>query len=32
MRWLSGGLSIDHARGLMREAVEVELVGLRQQP
>ncbi|MGW8765637.1 TetR/AcrR family transcriptional regulator [Streptomyces sp. NPDC055815] len=25
MRWLSGGLTIDHARTLMREAVEVEL-------
>ncbi|MER5207236.1 TetR/AcrR family transcriptional regulator [Streptomyces sp. NPDC002825] len=28
MRWLSGGLTIDHARTLMREAVEVELTGL----
>ncbi|MFC9592140.1 TetR/AcrR family transcriptional regulator [Streptomyces sp. NPDC056944] len=28
MRWLSGGLAIDHARALMREAVEVELTGL----
>ncbi|MER7951700.1 TetR/AcrR family transcriptional regulator [Streptomyces sp. NPDC096079] len=25
MRWLSGGLAIDHARTLMREAVEAEL-------
>ncbi|MEU2236476.1 TetR/AcrR family transcriptional regulator [Streptomyces vietnamensis] len=30
MRWLSGGLAIDHARTLMREAVEVELHRLRQ--
>ncbi|WP_086829073.1 TetR/AcrR family transcriptional regulator [Streptomyces sp. NRRL B-24572] len=30
MRWLSGGLAIDHARTLMREAVEVELYRLRQ--
>ena len=25
MRWLSGGLAIDHARTLVSEAVEVEL-------
>ncbi|MDT9687207.1 helix-turn-helix domain-containing protein [Streptomyces sp. P9(2023)] len=30
MRWLSGGLAIDHARTLMSEAVEVELARLRQ--
>ncbi|MER7000299.1 TetR/AcrR family transcriptional regulator [Streptomyces sp. NPDC000410] len=30
MRWLSGGLAIDHARTLMREAIEVELTRLRQ--
>ncbi|AJF67972.1 TetR/AcrR family transcriptional regulator [Streptomyces vietnamensis] len=30
MRWLSGGLTIDHARTLMQEAVEVELHRLRQ--
>ncbi|MEW1699211.1 helix-turn-helix domain-containing protein [Streptomyces sp. NPDC091278] len=29
MRWLSGGLAIDHARTLLREAVEVELAALR---
>ncbi|CAM5319728.1 putative transcriptional regulator, TetR family protein [Streptomyces tanashiensis] len=28
MRWLSGGLAIDHARTLLREAVEVELARL----
>ncbi|MFF8381443.1 TetR/AcrR family transcriptional regulator [Streptomyces sp. NPDC015661] len=28
MRWLSGGLTIDHARTLMREAVDVELTRL----
>ncbi|MFE1902329.1 TetR/AcrR family transcriptional regulator [Streptomyces gardneri] len=30
MRWLSGGLTIDHARTLMADAVEVELARLRQ--
>ncbi|WP_406065134.1 TetR/AcrR family transcriptional regulator [Streptomyces sp. NBC_01077] len=30
MRWLSGGLAIDHARTLLREAVDVELASLRQ--
>ncbi|ALO11802.1 HTH-type transcriptional regulator BetI [Streptomyces venezuelae] len=30
MRWLSGGLPIDHARTLMADAVEVELARLRQ--
>ncbi|WP_314622028.1 TetR/AcrR family transcriptional regulator [Streptomyces stackebrandtii] len=30
MRWLSGGLAIDHARTLLSEAVEVELSWLRQ--
>ncbi|MEU7070188.1 TetR/AcrR family transcriptional regulator [Streptomyces narbonensis] len=30
MRWLSGGITIDHARTLMAEAVEVELARLRQ--
>jgi AcrR family transcriptional regulator len=30
MRWLSGGLAIDHARTLMSEAIEVELARLRQ--
>lgn len=30
MRWLSGGLAIDHARSLMAEAVEVELARLRR--
>ncbi|MGW0881504.1 TetR/AcrR family transcriptional regulator [Streptomyces sp. NPDC002671] len=30
MRWLSGGLAIDHARTLMAEAIEVELARLRQ--
>ncbi|MFH9726495.1 TetR/AcrR family transcriptional regulator [Streptomyces sp. NPDC017254] len=30
MRWLSGGLAIDHARALMSEAVEVELARLRE--
>ncbi|MFI6421848.1 TetR/AcrR family transcriptional regulator [Streptomyces sp. NPDC050842] len=30
MRWLSGGLGIDHARGLMAQAVEVELDRLPQ--
>ncbi|MEE1815523.1 TetR/AcrR family transcriptional regulator [Streptomyces sp. SP18ES09] len=28
MRWLSGGLAIDHARVLMREAIEAELTRL----
>ncbi|MFJ3901667.1 TetR/AcrR family transcriptional regulator [Streptomyces sp. NPDC090025] len=28
MRWLSGGLDITHARGLLSDAVEVELAGL----
>ncbi|MFD8209328.1 TetR/AcrR family transcriptional regulator [Streptomyces sp. NPDC059695] len=28
MRWLSGGLAIDHARTLMREAIEAELTRL----
>ncbi|MGW6394195.1 TetR/AcrR family transcriptional regulator [Streptomyces sp. NPDC055103] len=32
MRWLSGGLTIDHARTLMAEAVETELARLRQEP
>ncbi|MFD0147652.1 MULTISPECIES: TetR/AcrR family transcriptional regulator [unclassified Streptomyces] len=31
MRWLSGGLAIDHARTLMAEAVEVELTRLGQR-
>ncbi|MFJ5550087.1 TetR/AcrR family transcriptional regulator [Streptomyces sp. NPDC093225] len=31
MRWLSGGLALDHARTLMAEAVEVELARLRQR-
>ncbi|WP_329620507.1 TetR/AcrR family transcriptional regulator [Streptomyces sp. NBC_01255] len=30
MRWLSGGLAIDHARSLMAQAVEVELDRLPQ--
>ncbi|ROQ70299.1 TetR family transcriptional regulator [Streptomyces sp. 840.1] len=30
MRWLSGGLRIDHARDLMHDAVEAELGQLRQ--
>ncbi|MER5966034.1 TetR/AcrR family transcriptional regulator [Streptomyces sp. NPDC002057] len=30
MRWLSGGLAVDHARTLLREAVDVELAALRQ--
>ncbi|GHF99043.1 MULTISPECIES: TetR/AcrR family transcriptional regulator [Streptomyces] len=30
MRWLSGGLAIEHARDLLREAVEVELTALRK--
>lgn len=30
MRWLSGGLAIEHARALLREAVEVELTALRK--
>ncbi|MFD8639445.1 TetR/AcrR family transcriptional regulator [Streptomyces zaomyceticus] len=30
MRWLSGGLAIEHARDLLREAVEVELTSLRK--
>ncbi|APE25709.1 MULTISPECIES: TetR/AcrR family transcriptional regulator [Streptomyces] len=30
MRWLSGGLAIEHARSLLREAVDVELAALRQ--
>ncbi|MFD2010337.1 TetR/AcrR family transcriptional regulator [Streptomyces narbonensis] len=30
MRWLSGGITIDHARTLMAEAVEVELARLRR--
>ncbi|MEU2077659.1 TetR/AcrR family transcriptional regulator [Streptomyces sp. NPDC057020] len=28
MRWLSGGIGIDHARTLLREAVDVELTSL----
>ncbi|MFB6622979.1 TetR/AcrR family transcriptional regulator [Streptomyces sp. NPDC056374] len=28
MRWLSGGIGIDHARTLLREAVDVELASL----
>ena len=32
MRWLSGGLAIDHARTLMADAVEAELARLRQEP
>jgi AcrR family transcriptional regulator len=31
MRWLSGGLRIDHARALMQGAIEAELARLRQQ-
>lgn len=31
MRWLSGGLRIDHARALMAGAVEAELAGLDQR-
>ncbi|MFF0431531.1 TetR/AcrR family transcriptional regulator [Streptomyces sp. NPDC004327] len=31
MRWLSGGLAVDHARTLMAEAIEVELARLRQR-
>ncbi|WP_328940758.1 TetR/AcrR family transcriptional regulator [Streptomyces sp. NBC_00250] len=31
MRWLSGGLTIDHARTLLQEAVDVELTSLRQR-
>ncbi|MGW4163416.1 TetR/AcrR family transcriptional regulator [Streptomyces sp. NPDC004788] len=31
MRWLSGGLAVDHARTLMSEAIEVELARLRQR-
>ncbi|MEU7118848.1 TetR/AcrR family transcriptional regulator [Streptomyces zaomyceticus] len=30
MRWLSGGLAIEHARDLLREAVDVELTALRK--
>ncbi|MFE5947737.1 TetR/AcrR family transcriptional regulator [Streptomyces sp. NPDC056480] len=30
MRWLSGGIAIDHARTLLREAVDVELASLNQ--
>ncbi|MET8966964.1 TetR/AcrR family transcriptional regulator [Streptomyces hydrogenans] len=30
MRWLSGGLALNHARALMAEAIEVELAGLRR--
>ncbi|WP_329612368.1 TetR/AcrR family transcriptional regulator [Streptomyces sp. NBC_01383] len=30
MRWLSGGLRVDHARDLMHDAVEAELGQLRQ--
>lgn len=30
MRWLSGGLSLEHARGLVREAVDAELARLGQ--
>lgn len=30
MRWLSGGIKIDHARELMRGAIDAELAGLRQ--
>ncbi|MFH9726489.1 TetR/AcrR family transcriptional regulator [Streptomyces sp. NPDC017254] len=29
MRWLGGGIRIDHARALLRGAVEAELAGLR---
>ncbi|HEY9370094.1 helix-turn-helix domain-containing protein [Streptomyces sp.] len=31
MRWLSGGLKIDHARDLMRGAIDAELARLRQK-
>ncbi|MGW8887041.1 TetR/AcrR family transcriptional regulator [Streptomyces sp. NPDC055749] len=31
MRWLSGGLRIDHARSLVEGAVEAELTGLDQR-
>ncbi|WP_329285947.1 TetR/AcrR family transcriptional regulator [Streptomyces sp. NBC_00691] len=31
MRWLSGGIAIDHARTLLREAVDVELAALNRQ-
>ncbi len=30
MRWLSGGIAIDHARALLREAVDVELISLNR--
>ena len=30
MRWLSGGIAIDHARTLLREAVDVELASLNR--
>ncbi|KUN00139.1 TetR family transcriptional regulator [Streptomyces yokosukanensis] len=29
MRWLSGGIQVDHARALMQGAVEAELAGLK---
>ncbi|MEV5975007.1 TetR/AcrR family transcriptional regulator [Streptomyces sp. NPDC051921] len=29
MRWLGGGIRIDHARALLRGAIEAELAGLR---
>ncbi|GAA2772430.1 TetR/AcrR family transcriptional regulator [Streptomyces showdoensis] len=29
MRWLGGGIQIDHARGLLLGAIEAELAGLR---
>ncbi|WP_424210813.1 TetR/AcrR family transcriptional regulator [Streptomyces sp. BI20] len=32
MRWLSGGTRIEHARELVRGAVDVELAALRQSP
>ncbi|MET7288447.1 helix-turn-helix domain-containing protein [Streptomyces sp. NPDC005573] len=30
MRWLSGGIQVEHARSLVRDAVETELTGLGQ--
>ncbi|MGW3111873.1 TetR/AcrR family transcriptional regulator [Streptomyces sp. NPDC001091] len=31
MRWLSGGIAVDRARALMRDAVEAELAALRER-
>lgn len=31
MRWLSGGLQIDHARDLVRGAIDAELALLREK-